>query len=48
MDVSLLFNEMYAGVFSMALVRYSVNRLFVLVESFVMAWHIGLTSKEAR
>ena len=40
--------EMYAGVFSMAVVGYSVNRIFVLVESFVMAWHIGLTSKDAR
>jgi ABC-type nitrate/sulfonate/bicarbonate transport system permease component len=40
--------EMYAGVFSMAVVGYSVNRIFVLIESFVMAWHIGLTSKDAR
>ncbi len=39
--------EMYAGVFSMALVGYSVNRLFILAESWVMAWHKGLTSKEA-
>lgn len=40
--------EMYAGVFSMAIMGYSVNRVFVFVESLVMAWHIGLTSKEAR
>jgi ABC-type nitrate/sulfonate/bicarbonate transport system permease component len=40
--------EMYAGVFSMAVVGYLVNRLFVLVESIVMGWHIGLTSKESR
>jgi ABC-type nitrate/sulfonate/bicarbonate transport system permease component len=40
--------EMYAGVFSLAAVGYLVNRIFVLLESFVMAWHKGLTSKEAR
>jgi len=40
--------EMYAGVFSLAAVGYMVNRLFVLLESFIMAWHKGLTSKEAK
>ncbi len=40
--------EMYAGVFSMAIVGYSVNRVFVFIESIVMAWHKGLTSKEAQ
>lgn len=40
--------EMYAGVFSLAAVGYLVNRIFVLLESFVMAWHKGLTSKEAK
>ena len=40
--------EMYAGVFSMAVVGYSVNRVFVLAESHIMAWHKGLTSKEER
>jgi ABC-type nitrate/sulfonate/bicarbonate transport system permease component len=40
--------EMYAGVFSLAVVGYLVNRIFVWLESRVMAWHKGLTSKEAR
>jgi len=40
--------EMYAGVFSLAAIGYVVNRLFVLLESFVMAWYKGLTSKEAK
>ena len=40
--------EMYAGVFSLAVVGYLVNRLFVYLESSVMAWHKGLTSKEGR
>jgi ABC-type nitrate/sulfonate/bicarbonate transport system permease component len=40
--------EMYAGVFSLAAIGYIVNRIFVLLESFVMAWHKGLTSKEPK
>jgi len=40
--------EMYAGVFSLAAIGYVVNRIFVLLESFIMAWHKGLTSKEAK
>ena len=40
--------EMYAGVFSLASVGYLLNRLFVCLESSVMAWHRGLTSKEGK
>jgi ABC-type nitrate/sulfonate/bicarbonate transport system permease component len=39
--------EMYAGVFSLAVVGYLVNRIFVFLESSVMAWHKGMTSKES-
>ena len=40
--------EMYAGVFSLAAIGYVANRIFVSLESFIMAWHKGLTSKEPK
>lgn len=40
--------EMYAGTFSLAAVGYSLNRLFVIADNRILAWHKGLTSKEKR
>lgn len=35
--------EMYAGVLSLCILGYLLNRLFLLVEGTLMAWHTGLT-----
>jgi ABC-type nitrate/sulfonate/bicarbonate transport system permease component len=32
--------DMYAGVFLLALLGYSLNRAFLLIESRLMAWHL--------
>lgn len=36
--------EMYAGVLSLCILGYLLNRLFLLVERMVMGWHQGLTA----
>ncbi|HEX5370190.1 MAG TPA: ABC transporter permease [Dehalococcoidia bacterium] len=38
--------EMYAGVFTLALVGYAFNRLFLAVENRALAWHQGATQQQ--
>jgi ABC-type nitrate/sulfonate/bicarbonate transport system permease component len=38
--------EMFAGVITLALVGYALNRLFLLVENKVLAWHYGYTQQQ--
>lgn len=38
--------EMYAGVFTLAVVGYTFNRLFLLIENQVLAWHYGHTQQQ--
>ena len=38
--------EMFAGVITLALVGYALNRLFLLVENRVLAWHYGYTQQQ--
>jgi ABC-type nitrate/sulfonate/bicarbonate transport system permease component len=39
--------EMYAGIVVIALLGYGLNRLFLALESRVMAWHRGMTARGA-
>ena len=39
---SLNVTKMYAGLFVLALLGYAVNRMFLLVDARLMAWHKGL------
>jgi ABC-type nitrate/sulfonate/bicarbonate transport system permease component len=38
--------EMFAGVLTLAVVGYSLNRLFVAIENRVLAWHYGYTQQQ--
>jgi ABC-type nitrate/sulfonate/bicarbonate transport system permease component len=38
--------EMYAGVLTLALVGYVLNRLFLAAENRVLAWHQGATQQQ--
>jgi ABC-type nitrate/sulfonate/bicarbonate transport system permease component len=38
--------EMYAGVLTLALVGYVLNRLFLAIENHVLAWHQGATQQQ--
>jgi ABC-type nitrate/sulfonate/bicarbonate transport system permease component len=38
--------QMYAAVVALAVVGYVLNRLFLALESWAMAWHKGLTRRE--
>jgi ABC-type nitrate/sulfonate/bicarbonate transport system permease component len=38
--------EMYAGVLTLALVGYALNRVFLAVENRVLAWHQGATQQQ--
>jgi len=38
--------EMYAGVLTLALVGYVLNRVFLAVENRVLAWHQGATQQQ--
>ena len=38
--------EMFAGVVTLALVGYGLNRLFVAIENRVLAWHHGVTQQQ--
>jgi ABC-type nitrate/sulfonate/bicarbonate transport system permease component len=38
--------DMYAGVLTLALVGYVLNRLFIAVENRVLAWHQGATQQQ--
>jgi len=39
-------HRMYAGIVAVALVGYILNRLFLALDGWAMAWHKGLTRKE--
>ena len=43
---SLRTNNMYAGIFLVAILGYALNRLFLLLESKAMAWHRSMTAGE--
>lgn len=38
--------EMYAGIVALAILGYALNRLFLALDGWAMAWHKGLTRKE--
>jgi ABC-type nitrate/sulfonate/bicarbonate transport system permease component len=38
--------EMFAGVLTLAIVGYVLNRLFVFIENRVLAWHYGYTQQQ--
>jgi ABC-type nitrate/sulfonate/bicarbonate transport system permease component len=38
--------EMFAGVLTLAVVGYALNRLFIAVENRVLAWHYGYTQQQ--
>lgn len=38
--------EMYAAIVALAIIGYSLNWLFLALDSWIMAWHKGLTRKE--
>jgi ABC-type nitrate/sulfonate/bicarbonate transport system permease component len=38
--------EMFAGVLTLAVVGYVLNRLFVAIENRVLAWHYGYTVQQ--
>ncbi len=38
--------EMYAAIVALAVIGYALNRLFLGLDGWVMAWHKGLTRKE--
>ena len=38
--------EMFAGVVTLALVGYGLNRLFVAIENRLLAWHHGVTQQQ--
>jgi ABC-type nitrate/sulfonate/bicarbonate transport system permease component len=40
--------EMYAGILFLGLLGYVLNRVFVLVERRVLAWHYGAAGDPAR
>jgi len=44
---SLNSSAMYAGIILVALLGYSLNRLFLVLESKTMKWHRGMTAREA-
>jgi ABC-type nitrate/sulfonate/bicarbonate transport system permease component len=39
--------EMFAGVFTLAMLGYVLNHLFLLIESRVLAWHYGYTQQRS-
>jgi ABC-type nitrate/sulfonate/bicarbonate transport system permease component len=39
--------EMFAGVLTLAMVGYLLNRLFLLIENHVLAWHYGYTQQRS-
>jgi ABC-type nitrate/sulfonate/bicarbonate transport system permease component len=39
--------EMFAGVLTLAMLGYVLNRLFVLIENRVLAWHYGYTQQRS-
>ncbi|MFQ6057953.1 MAG: ABC transporter permease [Anaerolineae bacterium] len=41
-------SEMYASIFTLAILGYMLNQFFVTVEGRVLAWHRGMTAQESR
>ena len=39
-------SEMYAAIVALAVIGYALNRLFLTIDGWAMAWHKGLTRKE--
>jgi ABC-type nitrate/sulfonate/bicarbonate transport system permease component len=39
--------EMFAGVLTLAVLGYVLNRLFLLIENHVLAWHYGYTQQRS-
>lgn len=39
-------NEMFAGVVTLAVLGYALNRLFLAIENRLMAWHQGFTQQQ--
>jgi ABC-type nitrate/sulfonate/bicarbonate transport system permease component len=39
-------DEMYAGIVTLAIIGYGLNRSFLALDGWAMAWHKGLTAKE--
>jgi ABC-type nitrate/sulfonate/bicarbonate transport system permease component len=39
--------DMFAGVLTLAMLGYALNRLFVLIENRVLAWHYGYTQQRS-
>jgi hypothetical protein len=37
---------MYAAVVALGVIGYALNRLFLAVDGWAMAWHKGLTRRE--
>ncbi|MNC86753.1 putative aliphatic sulfonates transport permease protein SsuC [compost metagenome] len=38
--------QMYAAVVALGVIGYALNRLFLAIDGWAMAWHKGLTRKE--
>jgi ABC-type nitrate/sulfonate/bicarbonate transport system permease component len=45
---SFLVRDMYAGVFTLALTGYVMNRLLVLIEGRLLSWHMHSAGRQAR
>ena len=39
--------DMFAGVLTLAMLGYILNRLFLLIENRVLAWHYGYTQQRS-
>jgi ABC-type nitrate/sulfonate/bicarbonate transport system permease component len=39
--------DMFAGVLTLAILGYVLNRLFLLIENRVLAWHYGYTQQRS-
>jgi ABC-type nitrate/sulfonate/bicarbonate transport system permease component len=37
-------DQMYAGMLSLAVLGYSLNRLFLLLSGSLLSWHKGMTA----
>jgi len=39
--------DMFAGVLTLAMLGYILNRLFLLIENHALAWHYGYTQQRS-
>jgi ABC-type nitrate/sulfonate/bicarbonate transport system permease component len=39
-------DEMFAGVLTLAVLGYALNRIFLLIEAWLLAWHYGYTQQQ--